>query len=63
LGADEPAVDAVIQKDVFPLKPLRSRVEVYITVRIETALFGDHHLRQYKASLPALQGVTDEGDA
>jgi hypothetical protein len=62
LGADEPAVDAVIQKDVFPLEPLRCRVEIYITIRIETVLFGDHHLCHYKASLPAVQGMTEEGD-
>ena len=63
LGPDEPAVDAVIQKDVFGLESPRCRVEVYVIVRIETALFVDYHLVEYKARLPAVQGVTDEGYA
>jgi hypothetical protein len=63
LGPNEPAVNAVIQKDVFGWESPRCRVEVYVTVRIETALFVDYHLVEYKTRLPAMQGVTDEGYA
>jgi len=49
-------VDAAIQKDVFPLETLRCRVEVYVTIRIETVLFGDHHLANIKQACLLCKG-------
>jgi hypothetical protein len=49
-------VDAIMQPDVLPRETTGGRVEVHVAVRVEAALLGDLHPRQYREYLSAMQG-------